>query len=119
VEQLLRILTPLGYRIVPMVPTGCLHLKSACTYLGRGFVLANPEWIDLSCVEAAEVIPVAPGESFAANALPLAGTLVYAAAFPSTQATLERLGFDLLALDTRELRKAESGVTCMSLIFEA
>ncbi len=119
VRQLRRILEPLGYRVLPIVPTGCLHLKSACTYLGRGLALANPEWIDVSCVEGAEIVPVAPDEPFAANALSVAGVLVYPADFPATRAALERFGFEVIPLDNRELRKAESGMTCMSLIFEA
>jgi len=119
VDQLRRIVEPFGYRVVPVVPTGCLHLKSACTHLGRGMVLANPKWIDVSCVEGAEIVPVAPDEPFAANALSVAGALVYPSDFPATQAALQRLGFDVIPLDNRELRKAESAMTCMSLIFEA
>jgi dimethylargininase len=118
VHQLEHILEPVGYRVMPVVPAGCLHLKSACTYLGHGMVLANPEWIDVSCVEGAEIVPVAPDEPFAANALSVAGALVYPADFPATQAALERFGFEVIPLDNRELRKAESAMTCMSLIFE-
>ena len=119
VHQLEHILEPVGYRVMPVVPTGCLHLKSACTYLGHGMVLANPEWIDVSCVEGAEIVPVEPDEPFAANALSVAGALVYPADFPATQAALERFGFEVIPLDNRELRKAESAMTCMSLIFDA
>jgi dimethylargininase len=119
VDQLRRIVEPAGYRVMTMVPIGCLHLKSACTYLGRGMVLANPEWIDLACVEGVEIVPVAPDEPFGANALAVAGALVYPNDFPATRVALEELGFDVVALDNRELRKAESAMTCMSLIFEA
>jgi len=119
VDQLRSLTEPHGYRVVPMVPTGCLHLKSACTYLGRGMVLANPHWIDVSCVEGAEIVPVARDEPFAANALSMAGRLVYPSDFPGTQAALERLGFEVVTVDSDELRKAESATTCMSLIFEA
>jgi dimethylargininase len=119
VEQLASATEAHGYRLVPIVPTGCLHLKSACTYLGRGVVLANPDWIDPACLHGLDVIPVAPEEPFAANALAIAGRLVYASDFPKTRATLERRGFEVTTLDTAELRKAESAMTCMSLVFEA
>ena len=58
-------------------------------------------------------------EPFAANALSMAGRLVYPSDFPGTQAGLERLGFEVVTVDSDELRKAESATTCMSLIFEA
>jgi len=119
VDQLRQMVEPAGYRVVTMVPTGCLHLKSACTYLGRGVVLANPDWVDLSGMEGVEIVPVAPDEPFAANALAVAGALVYPSDFPATRAALEGLEFDVIALDNRELRKAESAMTCMSLILEA
>jgi dimethylargininase len=82
-------------------------------------VLANPDWIDPACLHGLDVIPVAPEEPFAANALAIAGRLVYASDFPKTRATLERRGFEVITLDTAELRKAESAMTCMSLVFEA
>lgn len=119
IEQLRRIAGPAGYRVTPIVPTGCLHLKSACTYLERGVVLANPEWIDRSCLEGVSVVPVAADEPFGANALAVAGSLIYPADFPRTREAIERLGFQVVALDNSELRKAESAMTCMSLIFEA
>lgn len=118
IDQLQRIVGPAGYQVVPIVPTGCLHLKSACTYLGRNTVLVNPDWMDVSELKDVDLIPVAPEEEFAANALEVAGKLVYASDFARTQARLEKAGFQVLPLDTAELRKAESAMTCMSIIFE-
>jgi dimethylargininase len=118
IDQLQAILEPSGYRVVPIVPTGCLHLKSACTYLGRNMVLANPAWFDVSGLEGVEVIPVAADEPFAANAVEVAGRLLYASDFPRTRAALEQRGFEVIPVDTAELRKAESAMTCMSIIFE-
>jgi dimethylargininase len=119
IAQLQDIIGPVGYRVIPIAPTGCLHLKSACTYLGRGVVLANPDWIDLTLLEGLEVLPVAPDEPFAANAVEVAGKLLYASDFPETQAAMEQAGFEVVPVDTAELRKAEAAMTCMSLLFEA
>jgi dimethylargininase len=119
VDQLRALTRPHGYQVVPVVPTGCLHLKSACTYLGRSVVLVNPAWIDASCLRGLELLPVAEGEPFGANARAVGGTLLYAAGFPATQARLERRGFEVLTVETSELRKAESAMTCLSLVFEA
>jgi len=119
VDQLRAIVRSYGYEVAPVVPTGCLHLKSACTYLGRGVALVNPAWIDASCLRGLELLPVAPGEPFGANARAVGGKLLYATGFPATKARLERRGFEVLTVETSELRKAESAMTCLSLVFEA
>jgi dimethylargininase len=119
VEQLRALAGPHGYEVVAVVPTGCLHLKSACTYLGGGVVLANPAWIDVSCLGEAEILTVAEDEPFGANAKAVGRTLLYATGFPRTLARLGRRGFDVITVDTSELRKAESAITCMSLVFDA
>jgi dimethylargininase len=119
VDQVRALTRPHGYAVVAAVPTGCLHLKSACTHLGRGVVLANPAWIDLSCITGAEIVSVATDEAFGANAVGVGSVLLYASDFPATRARLERRGFEVVTLETSELRKAESAMTCMSLLFEA
>ena len=119
VEQLRALTHPHGYEVTAAVPRGCLNLKSACTYLGRGIVLANPEWVDGSFLGGIEVLPVAPEEPFGANARAVGGKLLYAAGCPRTLARLEQRGFDVITVETAELRKAESAMTCMSLVFEA
>ncbi len=66
-----------------------------------------------------ELIEVDPTEPFGANALRLGGLVVCSAAFPHTRERLEKRGIRTLALDLSELAKAEGGVTCCSLVFEA
>jgi dimethylargininase len=97
----------------------CLHLKSACSYLGRDTVLANRAWLDLAPLGNVRVIDVAPGEPSAADVLAIGDTVIVPASFPETAAALERGGWRVVPLDVSELQKAEAGVTCMSLIFTA
>ena len=40
------LLEPYGYRVQPIEVGGCLHLKSACSYIGNNTVLVNRSWID-------------------------------------------------------------------------
>ena len=47
------------------------------------------------------------------------GTVVLPSAFPATAALLRDAGFQVRSVDVTELLKAESGVTCSSLVFEA
>jgi dimethylargininase len=117
--QLSRITAPLGYQVVGVPVTGCLHLKSAVTSLGGNTLLANRSWFDASIFDGHLWVDVDPDEAHAANALALGGTIIFPASFHRTRARLEARGFQVTALDISELQKAESGLTCSSLIFNA
>ena len=119
IEQLGRELTPLGYTVVPVAVYGCLHLKSACTYLGGDTLLVNREWIDLAPLHQFRMVDVAPGEPWAGNTLTIGGTVLIPSAFPATGEILEKAGYRVRTLDISELMKAEAALTCSSLIFES
>jgi dimethylargininase len=119
IAQLKALLEPHGYQIVSVPVTGCLHLKSAVTHLGKKTLLANRAWFDWKCFEAFEWIDIAAGEPYAANALTLSDTVIFPASFPQTRGLIEARGFHVMPLDISELQKAESGLTCSSLLFEA
>ena len=116
-RQLAAALEPHGYEVVAATPTGCLHLKSAATWIGRETVLVNPAWIDVELFARWQCVPIVPEEPFAANTL-LVGDLVHvAASAPLTRRKLEALGFSTAVLDTSEFEKAEAALTCLSLLF--
>jgi dimethylargininase len=119
IRQLAAILAPHHYEVIPVPVTGCLHLKSAVTCLGRQTLLANRPWFDPAPFSGYDWIDVDPAEPHAANALALGGTIIFPASFPRTRARVEARGFHLTPLDISELQKAESGLTCSSLIFQA
>ena len=116
--QLAAILAPHGYEIITVPVTGCLHLKSAVTHLGGSTLLANRAWFDTGPFAAYDWIDVDPAESHAANALAFGGTIISPASFPRTGERIEARGFHVTPLDISELQKAESGLTCSSLLFE-
>jgi dimethylargininase len=119
IRQLTAILAPHGYQVAAVPVTGCLHLKSAVTYLGRNTLLANRAWFDANPFVDYDWIDVAPEEPHAANALTIADTVIFPASFPLTRARLEARSFLVTPLDISELQKAESGLTCSSLLFQA
>jgi dimethylargininase len=118
IRQLAAILAPHSYEVIAVPVTGCLHLKSAVTYLGRNTLLANRAWFDAAPLSGHDWIDVDPAEPHAANALALAGTIIFPPSFPRTRARIEALGFSVTSIDIAELQKAESGLTCSSLLFE-
>lgn len=119
IGQLRSIVAPLGYEVTGVAVNGCLHLKSAVTFIGRNTLLANREWFDDSAFEGYEWIEVDPSEAHAANALALRENVIFPASFPRTRERIETRGFQVTSIDISELQKAESGLTCSSLIFEA
>jgi dimethylargininase len=118
IRQLSAILKPHGYEVNAIPVTGCLHLKSAVTHIGRNALLANRAWFDPAPLRGYDWIDVDPAEPHAANALAVGDAVIFPASFPRTRARIEARGFHLTPLDISELQKAESGLTCSSLLFE-
>jgi dimethylargininase len=112
---LARLAGPLGFEVVTVRVLGCLHLKSAVTWLGDGLLL-NPEWVDPAPFGSLRRVSVAAGEAGAANTLRIGDIVLSALSFPSTARLLEGLGYGVELLDASELQKAEAGISCMSLI---
>ena len=117
IRQLAAILAPHNYEVIAVPVSGCLHLKSAATHLGGNTLLANRAWFDTTPLAGYEWIDVDPAEPHAANALALADTIIFPASFPRTRAHIETHGFHVTSIDISELQKAESGLTCSSLLF--
>jgi len=119
IRQLAVIVSQFGYDITAVPVSGCLHLKSAVTYLGRNTLLANRTWSHWSRLDGFDWIDVDPAEPHAGNALVIGDTVVFPASFPRTRQRIEAEGFDVASIDISELQKAESGLTCSSLLFDA
>jgi dimethylargininase len=119
IQHLARMVEPFGYWVTPSEVRGCLHLKSACCYLGGNTVLANRQWVDVDALCGLRVLDIPAAEPHAANALRIGDTVVLPAAYPATRALLEQSGFHVRVVDTSELAKAEGSVTCMSLVFDS
>ena len=116
IDQLAGFLAPHGYDVRAVEMNGCLHLKTACTYVGNSTVLANRQWVDTTVFGDTDIVDVSPAEPDAGNALLLGGVLVMPAAFPETRSALEDRGFRVETVDVSELQKAEAGVTCCSVL---
>jgi dimethylargininase len=116
VDQLNVFLGEYGYQVIGVQIHDVLHLKSAVTRVDDHTLLLNPKWVDAHHFENFACIEVDPSEPFAANCLPVAGSIIFPAAFPKTRAKLEAAGFSVTPVDISEMAKAEGAVTCCSLI---
>ena len=118
IRQLAVITEHYGYDLTAVPVTGCLHLKSAVTYLGRNTLLGNRAWFHSNRFEGFDWVDVDPAEPHAGNALTIGESIVFPASFPKTRTRIEAKGFRVEPLDISELQKAESGLTCSSLLFD-
>ena len=117
IDQLRAIVTPRGYEVVATPFRGCLHLKSAVTYVG--VLLLNTEFVDAGFFDDVETVSVHSSEPDAGNELRIGETVLMSSSWSLTRALLEERGLRVVAVDADELEKAESGVTCCSLVFDA
>ena len=123
IAELGRIAAPLGYQVIEAQLRDCLHLKTGATLAGPDsngapVLLFNPRCVDPAQFANVEPMLVDEHEPAAANCLRAAETLILPAGNPRTADALRNRGFNMVEVDVSELQKAESGVTCMSLIDE-
>jgi len=118
IAQLADALRPFGYRVATVALQGCLHLKSACSFIPPDTLLVNPAWVDPAAFAAQRLIAVDESEPYGANTLTIAGTTLVSAAYPRSRERLEAAGVTTRALEIGELHKAEAALTCMSLLLE-
>jgi len=118
IQQFAAEVEPFGYRVRPVAVTGCLHLKSGASWLGEDTVLVHRPWIDAGAFRGLRLIDVPAGEEAGANVLLIGNTVLVAEGFPHTARLIRELGRDVRTLDISELMKAESGLTCSSVIFK-
>ena len=116
-SQLRGVLRAFDYEVQSVEVRDCLHLKSACSYIGNDTILINRSWIDAEPLRGFELLDVPDEEPAAANALLIKDIVIIPASFPKTRALLGQRGFRVRTIDLSELQKAEAGVTCGSLIF--
>ncbi|MBI3050781.1 MAG: dimethylargininase [Acidobacteria bacterium] len=122
IDQMRRLLEPLGYAVRAVPVRECLHLKSAVTAVAPDTLLINRDWVPADAFTGATLIGVDPDEPAAANALwlprPDGPVVIYPAAFPKTRRRLEQHGLRVRTVEVDELAKAEGGVTCCCLILD-
>jgi dimethylargininase len=115
IEQLRSIVKPYDYQVVAVVVNGSLHLKSSVTVVADDLVVIDTEVLDpgLFGVRSIEV------PANAANMLRVNGGVLCPVTGASVVAKLEAHGVQVELVDNSELAKAEGGLTCCSLLFNA
>ena len=115
--QLGHILSNYGYTYA-IVPVGKgLHFKSSVNYVGNNTLLITEDFAGNDQLAGYDTIVADKYESYAANTLFINDHLLVPKGYHDTLQKLEVLGFDIIELDTSEVRKMDGGLTCMSIRF--
>jgi dimethylargininase len=118
IRQFMSILKPMGYQIHPVELKNCLHLKSAVTSLDDETLLVNPDWLELTPFNNYQIVPIHESEPWAANVLRLPDhTIILHSGFIRTIDRIQSLGYQVDTVNISELQRAESALTCSSIIF--
>lgn len=112
-----QVFEPLGFRVVEVPVREVLHLKCVCSALDdRRVLLASGSAVDRAVFDGFEVLELPNAESYAANVLSVNGFVVMAEGFPETAKVVAAAGFEVIALDVSEIRKADGSLTCLSIL---
>jgi dimethylargininase len=96
---------------------GILHLKSGIAYPGNGRIVAIDALAGHPALASQEVVRVPSDEAYAANCDRVNDRVLFAAGHPRLEASLRRMGYDLLLLEMSEFQKMDGGLSCLSLRF--
>ena len=119
IEEVVRILKALDYRIVPVPVRGSLHLTTACSLIDDETVLINPRWADADSFHNFRILNTPEDEPWGANTFRIGETVCLEASFQKTIDMVHDVHDDLEVLNISEFLKAEGGLSCLSLIFQS
>lgn len=107
-----------GFRVREVAVRDGLHLKSSCSSPADGLILARRGAVNADALASTgEVLFVPDDEPFAANAVGFDGQVLLPAHAPRTRALLEARGLTVHTVDNRELARADSALTCLSVLW--
>jgi dimethylargininase len=115
--QLGRILESVGHTWITVEVGAGLHFKSSVNYVGQNTLLVTADFAEHEELSEFNKIVLEKAEAYAANTLLVNEHLLMPAGFADTRKQLEVLGFDIIELETSEVRKMDGGLTCMSIRF--
>ncbi len=118
INQLRARVAPFGYEVRSVAVGRCLHLKSACSYIGDETLLVNRQWLDAGVFGGLRLVDVPPTEPRAVGTITVGRTILMPSGYPETTARLHDLGHQVRSVDISEFRKAEAGVSCLSILVD-
>ncbi|MBQ6411052.1 MAG: N(G),N(G)-dimethylarginine dimethylaminohydrolase [Atopobiaceae bacterium] len=108
-----------GYTCEQVELQRILHLKTGCTYIEDGRLLAAGEmWerpIYRESGRFSEVFHVPDEEAYAADCVRINDHVIMSAGYPRVRVQLDDWGYQVIELEMSEFRKIDGSITCLSL----
>ncbi len=117
IEQLRGFLAPCGLPVEAMPVNGYLHLMSAVAYLGKGVLLAVPDYAANPAFAGLDVVTVPAEEAYAANSLGIGEKVIAPEGFPRTAGLIRLKGFEVITVPVSQFAAADGGVSCLSVLW--
>lgn len=116
VVQLRTILGP-NTRVVPVKIRNVLHLKSACTYIGKKCAILSKGFFNVKVLQGYKKIFVPKVEAYSADCLAVNDTVLIAKGYPKAKKLVAKEGFAVKELEMSEFKKGGGALTCLSIIW--
>lgn len=105
------------YKIIPVPVTKTLHLKSACSYIGKDTILICEDLLETNLFNKFDKILIPKEESYACNCIALGNKVIIPEGANKTISMIKRKGFDVKPVQISEFMKGEGSLTCLSIIY--
>lgn len=117
IKQLREILGQFDKEVIEVELHEMLHLKTGVNYLEDNNLLVAGEFIDNPLFDKFNKIVVPDDEAYAANCIWVNGTVIVPEGYPTVEAAVRHLGYNVMTVDTSEYTKIDGGLSCLSLRF--
>ena len=106
-----------SYTIIPVLVTKTLHLKSACSYIGKNTLLICEDLLKTNLFNKFDKILVPKEESYACNCIAIKNKVLVPEGASKTISMIENKGFKIKTVAISEFTKVEGSLTCLSIIY--
>ena len=106
-----------SYTIIPVPVTKTLHLKSACSYIGKNTLLICEDLLKTNLFNKFDKILVPKKESYACNCIVIKNKVLVPEDASKTISMIENKGFKIKTVPISEFIKGGGSLTCLSIIY--
>ena len=116
-RQFIEILEKFGHTgsVVPL--TEVLHLKTGLSYLENNNLLVAGEFVEKEEFKDFNKVVISEDEAYSANCIWVNDKILVPAGYEKTAQAVEKLGYEVILVDTSEYCKIDGGLSCLSLRF--
>lgn len=115
--QFKKALNKYGYTASQVELKEVLHLKTGVNYLENNNMLVSGEFTAKPEFEKFSKYLIPEDEAYASNSVWINDKVLVPAGYPKVKEIVEKLGYEVITVDTSEYRKIDGGLSCLSLRF--